>query len=120
VDVLARRVGKDLARVQDPVPIKRPLHALHGIEIVRAENPGHERALLEPDPMLTRQRAAELHDRAKHLLARALDLAQDLAITKVEKDVGMEVAVARVKHVGDRKLVVLANLAYGGEDLGQA
>ena len=69
--------------------------------------------------MFARQGAAQLHDRAQHLLTRGLDLVQDLAVAKVEKDVGMQVAVAGVEHVRHRKLVVLADLAHRGQHLGQ-
>src|SRR6266849_9985031 len=68
---LALWVGEDLARVHDPVHIERILHSPHRIQVVLAEHPRHERALLEPDPVLARQRATEFDDRAQHLLARA-------------------------------------------------
>ena len=63
--------------------------------------------------MLSGQRPAELDHRAQHLFARGLDLVQDLAIAQIEQDVGMQVAVAGVKDIGDRQLVVLADLAHG-------
>src|SRR5206468_11974824 len=93
MNCLTRWVGEDLSRVQDPGRVECVLHAMHGIEVVRAVDPGHERALFEPDAVLTRQRSAELDDGAQHLLARGLDLVKDLAVPHVEEDVRMEVAV---------------------------
>ena len=82
-----------------------------------AENPGHERGLLETDAVLARKRAAELDHRAEHLLARAFHLRQHIAVAEVEQDVGMQVAVAGVEDVRDRQLVVHADLTDGREDL---
>jgi len=59
--------------------------------------------------MLARQRAAELHDRSKASPRRPLDLVQHIAIPQVEQDVGMQVAIASVKDIGDRQLIMLAD-----------
>src|SRR5438874_2746689 len=114
------RIGKDLARVQHAPWVERALDPLHGLQVVGGEDPGHERALLEADPVLTGKRAAHLDDRAQHLLAGAFDLVEDFLVTQVEQAVRMQVAVARVKHVRDRQLVVLADLADRGQHLRQA
>ena len=63
--------------------------------------------------MLARKRAAQLDDGAKHLFTGALHLVEHAGLAEVEHDVGMKVAVAGVKDVGDRKLVVLSDLADG-------
>src|SRR5712692_4533357 len=117
--VLAFRVGEDLARVHDPVRVQRDLHTLHRIEVVGAVDPGHEGALLESDPMLARECTTQLDDRAQHLFTCALHLRQHVAFAKVEQDVGMQVAVARVEDIRNRKLVVDADLADSRQDLGQ-
>ena len=70
--------------------------------------------------MLARKRAAELDDRAKHLLARGLHLVEHVAVAHIEKDVGVQVAIAGVEHVGHRQLVVLPDLADRGKHLRQA
>ncbi len=60
--------------------------------------------------MLAGECAAELDHSAQHLLARGLDLVQHVAVAHVEQDVGVKVAIACMKDVGDRQLVVLADL----------
>ena len=96
------------------------LHAAHRVEVGLAVDPRHECVLLESDAVLSRKRAAHLDDRAQHLLAGGLDLLPDGAVAQVEKDVGVQVAVTGVEHVGYRQLVVVSDLADLREDLGQA
>ena len=69
--------------------------------------------------MLARERAAELDHCMQHLLARLLDLVEHLAVAKVEEDVWVQVAVAGVKDVGDRQLVMHADLADRRQHLRQ-
>src|SRR5260370_10640985 len=106
MDMLARWVGKDLAGVEDAVYIEHILDALHGVEVVRAVDPGHEGTLLEADPVLAGQCASELHYGAQHFLAGALDLVHHLAVAQVEQDARAHAAVASVTHIADPQLLL--------------
>ena len=110
-------VWKDLARVHDAVRVERILDCCIARRSSGLKTHGMNALFSSPMPCSPESAPPNSMTARKHLLARALDLVQDLAIAQVEKDVGVEVAVAGVEHVGHGQPVVLADLSHGGQDL---
>ena len=75
--------------------------------------------LVQPDAMLAGDRATSLHTHRHDLLRRALDPGELFGIAPVEEKVRMEVAVPRVKHVGDGQVMAGADLGDPPEDAGK-
>src|SRR5687767_11905659 len=93
---------EDLLRVEHPGGIEAVLETGHCRKIIRGVDQGHVPALLGPDTVLTRERAADvdavgddLFARLEHALGRAID-------APIEEHQRVQIPVASVKDVGDR------------------
>src|SRR6516165_3444720 len=126
VDVKAAELGatmqlwKYLARVEQAVRVERAFQSLLVRQVAFVEHRSHQVALLDADPMLAGQDAADLNAELEDVDAkglRALDLAGLVGVVKHER---VKIAVAGVKDVGHREPVPLRERAYSGQDLGQA
>ena len=115
----ARAVGQHLLRVHPAGRIERAPHARLGGEVVLREHERHEVALLQPDPVLAAERAAGVDAEPDDLLRRSEHALQHARLASVEGQQRMQVAVARVEHVGDGDALAPADRVDAGQDLDQ-
>src|SRR3990172_8869159 len=106
----ALRGREDLARVEAVGGAKGGLQAGHDLKVVLGEDPGHVVALLIADAVLAGDGAARGNTEAHDFLAELEHTLRGAGDALVEHDVWMQVAVARVKHVGHGKAEASAGL----------
>src|SRR5262249_48626113 len=99
-DLDARLVRReDLPGVATAGRVERLLHALHAREVGIREDERHVVHLLEPDPVLARDRPAHVRADLEDLAA-GVDHARLLAgLSRIVEDVWMQVAVAGMEHI---------------------
>src|SRR3981081_2685306 len=88
-----RAAGEDLAGIHRSVRVEGDPRALHGLEVLWPEHPEHEVVLLEPDPVLARQRSAGV-DRDLEDLGTRLHHPRDRLDRAIEQQDRMEIAIA--------------------------
>ena len=82
------------------------------------EDQWHEMQLLRTDPVLPGDRATDL-DACAHYLGRGpFDSIHEAGISLIEIYVGMQIAVARVKHVAYRQIVLCGDRGHLLENIG--
>ncbi len=114
-----RFVGENFSRVTQLGGIEDLLDPAHHLAVGVREHERHVLPLVDADAVLTGDRAARRHARLDDLLARRRHPLGDTGLTTVERDVGVQVAVARMEDVGDGKIVLLGYRVDFGEQLGQ-
>src|SRR5712691_3321007 len=96
---------EDLAGVAEPARIERFLQTPHQLQVRLAEDERHEVRLLEPDPVLAGDRAADLGADLHDLGSRG-DHARLLAgSARIVEDVRVQIPVARMEDVADAEAV---------------
>src|ERR1700688_863793 len=91
---------KHLARIEQAFRIEGAFQPLLLIQVDLVEHRVHEIALLDADPMLARQNAANMNTEPEDLRAKRLSPVQFTRLVGVIKDQRMKVAVTGVKDVG--------------------
>ncbi len=107
--------GKYLARVEPMLGIEGAFQALLLGKVDLREHGAHEVALLHADAVLARQHAADLHAEPQDVGAqrlRPLRVAGDGGIVEDER---VQVAVARVEHVGDAQAMLGGEFVHAGQ-----
>src|SRR5205814_9250258 len=96
-----------------------PPHGAHCAKSLGVEDPGHVIELVGADAVLAGDAPAG-RDAGRHdLLAGQVDPADDVGITPVERDVGVQVAIAGVEDIADAQPVAIPDLGDTVHDLGQ-
>ena len=110
-----RRGRHGLAWIQQVMRVERGFQGMKGGEFGGRELGAHAVELLHADPMLAADRSAMRKAEPQYVGAQGLDL-PELALDRgVVQDEGMEVAIARMEHIGHGQAVA----AREGGDLGQ-
>src|SRR5688572_16047982 len=109
----------DLPRVRATLGVEHLAEAAHGGERLVREDQPHVVEFVEPDAMLSGDRAAGRHAGRYDLPHRLVNPGAFVRIVRVIADVRMEVAVARVKHVAYGNALARGDLVNGREDVRQ-
>src|SRR6185369_15977691 len=111
--------GNRLTRIAESARVKEVSDLPHLLQVLLPEEVAHEGELFDADPVLARQAAAHAADELEDVLARLADAVDHALLALVVQDDRMEVAVARVEHVGDDDPLLLLDLVDLVEHFGQ-
>jgi hypothetical protein len=92
----------------------------HGVQVFLPEQQSHEVPLLGSDAMLAADHSPRLHADAQDLRARLDHPGQLVGITAVERDVRVEIPIARVEDVRELEAALVADLADPRQGLGES
>src|SRR5262249_45418853 len=114
----ARLLGrKDLPGIAEPGRIERALQAVHERQIGRREDERHEVGFFESDPVLARDRSADLGAHL-HDLGPGRHHARLVArLARIVEKIRVKVAVAGVEHVADAQAGRRDDLVHAMEDI---
>ena len=99
--------------------IEDAAHAHLLLEIGRVELERHEIALLDADPVLAGEAAADLDAELEDFLAHEFGLFHLARLVGVEHHQRMQIAVARMEHVGDAEPLRFGDLVDALQHIGQ-
>src|SRR3954468_767572 len=101
--------------------VEQPCRIAHGpdahllLKVFRGELDRHQVALLDADPVLARQAAADLDTELQNVLACRFGLLQLARLVDVEHDIRVQVAVASMEDSGHLESIALADLVDAAE-----
>src|SRR6266446_1183509 len=93
----AMQLREHLARIEQAVGIERTFQALLMRQIALVEHRSHQVALLDPDPVLAGQDAADLDAQLEDIGAKSLGALDLAGLIGIIEDQRMKVAVAGMK-----------------------
>src|SRR5207253_5016248 len=114
-----RMRGEQLTGIHDPVGVEDAAQPGHEVQIGLAVLEREILGLVETHAVLARDRAAHRDTGVEQRLVRRLRALELLGVPVVVEDERVEVAVARVKDVGDLHAVALGDRAERAHDLGE-
>src|SRR3954451_21933982 len=101
---------EDLSGVEQPCRIEHGPDAHLLLKVLRGELDRHQVALLDADPVLAGETAADLDTEPEDLLARRFGTFQLAGLVDVKHDIRMQVAVTHMQDSGDPETVTVADL----------
>src|SRR3954452_20367323 len=110
---------EDLGRVEEPRRIEHGPHAHLLLKVLRRELDRHQVALLDADPVLACETAADLDTELQNVLACCFGLLQLARLVDVEHDIRVQVPVASMEDSGDPETVTIADLVDAAENVGK-
>src|SRR6266699_2949144 len=111
--------GEELARIHDPVGIEDTTKARHEAQIGVAELQRHARGLVEAHSVLARHAAPHGEAGAQKLVVGLLGALELPGHAVVVENHRMQVAVARVKDIGDDETMTRPDGLHLAHDFGQ-
>src|SRR3954469_9873989 len=101
---------EDLSGVEQPCRIEHGPDTHLLLKVLRRELDRHQVALLNADPVLAGETAADLDTELEDLLASCFSLLQLAGLVDVKHDIRVQVAVTRMQDSGDPETVTSADL----------
>src|SRR3954470_15234799 len=110
---------ENLSGVEQPRRIEYGPHAHLLLKVLRRELDRHQVALLDADPVLACETAADLDTELQNVLARCFGLLQLARLIDVEHDIRVQVPVASMEDSGHLESIALADLVDAAENVGK-
>src|SRR5690606_5544044 len=110
----AKELRKYLPGIEEVLRIKRALHTHLVVEVDVGEHLRHQVPLLDADPVLAGQHAADLHAQAQYVGAEALRPVELARYIGVVEDQRMQIAVAGVEDIGDPQPIAFGEFPHPG------
>src|SRR4051794_20951070 len=108
---------EDLSGVEQPCRIEHGPDAHLLLKVFRGELDRHQVSLLDADPVLACETAADLDAELQNVLAYRFGLLQLARLVDVEHDIRVQVAVASMEDSGHLESIALADLVDAAEDV---
>ena len=108
----AMQMWEHLARIEQMISVKRTFQPLLLFQIFLGELNVHQIALFNTHTMLTGQDTAHFHTAAQDVCAKILSPLQLTRLVRIKQDQGMQIAITRMKHIGDTQPVFLAERGH--------